>query len=330
VITLARSISIRHGVSDDGRWLTDRWAPQTLLTLGLDDVLYDEQSEFQRIQVVKTRDLGRLLILDGNLQAAEKDEHGYHELIVHPALCRQGANAGAATPSSQKGKRVLIIGGGDGGAAREALRHTDVEHVDLCDIDAKVIDAAREYLPSMWRTPDGRSLDDDPRFVVHIGDGVAFLEQSEADGLRWDLIVIDASDPVGPGTVLYSENFYGAIARCLTEAGAVTVQAGSWFYLPEVLQTAREGLSAHFPVVKPYQCFTAIYPGGFWNLVIATRGDDPLEVDEARANELSGTEFYDAESHRAAFALGPRARAVFAQDPPPLEEVGEIIEKLMG
>jgi spermidine synthase len=312
-------INLRHGISADGKWLTDKWAPHILWTIGLEETLFDKQSAFQRVQVVKTRGLGRMLILDGNLQAAEADEHGYHELITHPALCRKGAGAG--------GKRVLIIGGGDGGAAREALRHADVEKVDLCDIDGMVLDAAREMLPTMWCTPEGGSLDDDPRFEAHVLDGVKFLQETEQ---RWDLIVVDASDPIGPGTVLYSNEFYSALERCLTDTGAVTVQAGSWFYLPEVLQTVRKGLASVFGRVAAYQCFTAIYPGGFWNLCMATRGDDPLDVDEARAGAIEGTRFYDAAAHRAAFALGPRAAEILAEDPPPLDEVSRTVVTLMG
>jgi spermidine synthase len=312
-------IKISHGINADGSWLTDKWAPHILWSIGLEETLFDKQSDFQRVQVVNTRGLGRMLILDGNLQAAEADEHGYHEMIVHPALCRAGAGDGA--------KRVLIIGGGDGGAAREALRHPDVERVDLCDIDGMVLDAARELLPTMWCNPDGASLDDEPRFVAHVRDGVKFLQETDE---RWDLIVVDASDPIGPGTVLYSPEFYAAIERCLTTTGAVTVQSGSWFYLPEVLQTVRKGLSAVFDRVDAYSCFTAIYPGGFWNLCMATRGDDPLDVNVERADALTGTRSYDAAAHQAAFALGPRAREVFAKDPPSLEEVSLRVEVLMG
>jgi spermidine synthase len=179
----------------------------------------------------------------------------------------------------------------------------------------------------MWRAPNGGSLDDDPRFVAHVRDGVRYLEQTDE---RWDLIVVDASDPVGPGTALYSDRFYGAIRRCLTPTGAVSVQAGSWFYLPAVLQTVRKGLSAHFPVVEPLSCFTAIYPGGFWNIVVATPGDEPRDVDPQRATRLKGTQFYDAGAHRAAFAMGPRARAVFAEEPPSLDELRVTVEALMG
>lgn len=308
-----------QGLSSDRRWLTDAWAPDVMWTIGVSDVLLDTQSEFQRIQIIDTERLGRMLVLDGNLQCAEGDEAGYHELLVHVGLCRAGAGKG--------NKRVLIIGGGDGGSAREALRHADVERVDLVDIDANVMNAARELLPSLWRTPDGRSLDDDERFQAHAEDGLAFLEEGDA---AYDLIVVDASDPVGPGTVLYSKRFYSAIHKRLAPGGAVTVQAGSYWYLPTVLQRVNAGLAEVFPVVRVYQCFTAVYPGGVWNLAVATLGDDPTEVDGERAARLRGLSFYDESAHRGAFALPPVARRVLAEDAPPLQEVEASVRDLMA
>lgn len=308
-----------QGLSNDRRWLTDAWAPDVMWTIGVSDVLLDTQSEFQRIQVVETERLGRMLVLDGNLQCAEGDEAGYHELLVHVGLCRKGAAKGR--------KRVLIIGGGDGGSAREALRHADVERVDLVDIDQAVMNAARELLPSIWRTPDGRSLDDDERFCAHAEDGLAFLEEGES---RYDLIVVDASDPVGPGTVLYSKRFYSAIKRRLAKGGAVTVQAGSYWYLPAVLQRVNAGLGEVFPVVRVYQCFTAVYPGGVWNLAIATLGDDPTDVDGERVARLGGLSFYDVGAHKGAFALPPVARRVLSEDAPPLHDVEASVRELMA
>lgn len=308
-----------QGLSLDRRWLTDAWAPDVMWTIGVTDVLLDTQSEFQRIQVVDTGRLGRMLVLDGNVQCAEGDEAGYHELLVHVGLCRKGARKGE--------KRVLIIGGGDGGAAREALRHDDVIRVDLVDIDETVMNVARELLPSMWRTPDGRSLDDDERFRAHAEDGLTFLEEGDE---RYDLIVVDASDPVGPGTVLYSKRFYAAIQRRLAKGGAVTVQAGSYWYLPTVLRRVNAGLAAVFPVVRIYQCVTAVYPGGLWNLAIATLGDDPTEVDAERANQLSDLSFYDASVHESAFALPPVARRVLEEGAPALQEVEASVRELMA
>ena len=317
---------IRQGITDDGRWLIDSWAKGVRWGVELRETLLDEHSAFQHIQIFDTVELGRLLVLDGNLQCAERDEAGYHELIVHPGLCR----AGAVTPPG--GRRVLIIGGGDGGAAREALCHDDVSHVELVDIDARVIDACRELMPNVFCTPQSqhsgapRPLNDDPRFVRNCTDGVQFLE---ADGEGYDHIVVDASDPVGPGTVLYSDRFYSALRKRLRDGGAVSVQAGSWRYLPEVLQTVYTGLSRHFARVAAYQCHTEIYPGGTWNLVMATTGDAPDAVDAARADGLVGRAFYDAQVHQAAFILPPAARAVLAQPPPSLERLSERMHDVM-
>lgn len=295
------------------------WAPGIVWSVDVQKVLFDTRSEFQHIQVVDTAPLGRVLVLDGHVQCAEGDEAGYHELLVHVGLCRRG---GARGP-----RRVLIIGGGDGGSAREALRHRDVERVDLVDIDSAVMNAAREFLPSLWTLPDEEGpLDDDPRFVAHAEDGLAFLE--EASTADYDLIVVDASDPVGPGAVLYSPRFYAAIRRRLRRGGAVTVQAGSFQYLPAVLQLAHSGLRAHFEVVRAYECRTSVYPGGIWNLVVATGGDDPTVVDDARVRALTGLSYYDGATHRAAFVLPPAARSVLAEAPPPLREVQSHLREL--
>jgi len=319
-----------QGFSDDKKFFTDAWSTSILWTTAIREVLCHEQSAFQEVVVVDTVELGRMLVLDGNLQCAEKDEAAYHELIVHPALCRR-----AARPQNL---RVLIIGGGDGGAAREALRHPGVVHVDLVDIDAKVMEVSKTYLHQVWRKPDGSGpLDDDARLTLRAEDGVAFLEdiaERNVDDEKYDLVVVDASDPVGPGTVLYSDRFYGAIAKCLRDDGAVTVQSGSWFYLPEVLQTVFHGLGRHFANVRAYECFSAIYPGGIWNLCMATKDDaDMREVDHARVDALQqvgeGCAWYDAGIHAAAFALPPNAKKVLQQAPPSLEELSNAVQGMM-
>ncbi|CAN0562145.1 unnamed protein product, partial [Ectocarpus sp. 12 AP-2014] len=164
--------------------------------------------------------MGRMLVLDNALQCAERDEAGYHEYITHTALCRKGAAAGS-------GKRALIIGGGDGGAAREILRHDDVANVDLVDIDAEVMAASKKFIPGIWRHPTSSEdkyvpLDSDSRLTVRAEDGLAFLLDDSREG--YDVIVVDASDPVGPGAALYSDEFYASLRRRLKPKGAVAVQ----------------------------------------------------------------------------------------------------------
>ena len=306
----ADAVGVPHGepmdirpddLSPGGDAFTERWAPGTLHTFEVKAVLRDRVTPFQHLRVLDTVDLGRVMVLDVAVQVAERGEASYHELLVHPGLCRRGARRASD-------RRVLVIGGGDGGSAREALRHPDVAHVDLVDIDPEVTAAARDLLPTVWRRPDGAGpLDDDPRFHLHHADGLAFLA---AAGEPYDLVVVDATDPVGPGRVLFSEPFYEAVKARLRPEGAVAVQAGSWFALPEALRLAHAGLSAVFPRAAVYQCWSPVYPGGLWNLALGTFGDDPADVDADRASALAGLEWYDAAVHRAAFALPAAARRV--------------------
>ncbi|CAM9403303.1 unnamed protein product [Chrysoparadoxa australica] len=277
-----------------------------------------------------------MLVLDGALQCAEKDEAGYHELITHVAVCRKGISGGSR-------KRALIIGGGDGGAARELLRHDDVESVELIDIDGEVMKAAKEMLPSIWKHPGSSSegkyklMDDDPRFKIRVENGLDFVMQKATgasaggDG-GYDIIVVDASDPVGPGKALYSTDFYGALKKCLRPGGAVTVQGGSFVYLPLVFRVVHAGLSAVFPIVKAYSCHTQIYPGGVWNLHCATLGDDPAEVDEDKAEALAKDhqlKYYSAGVHRASFVLPPIAQAELRKPAPSLDECSTHLEGIM-
>ncbi|RMG17285.1 MAG: spermidine synthase [Deltaproteobacteria bacterium] len=293
---MAKPIEILpDALSPSGDWYTDSWQPGALLwSVHVRRVLRDEQTPYQRLRVLETESHGRMMVLDEAVQVAESDEACYHELLVHPGLCRRGASQGP--------KRVLVIGGGDGGAAREALRHPGVTHVDLVDIDPAVTRAARDFFPTLWVRPDGSGpLDDDPRFHLHHEDGLTFLKgQSEP----YDLIVVDSTDPVGPGEVLFSNAFYALVAEHTRPGGAAAVQGGSFWYLPEVLERATTGLAAAFGRAEPYVCWSDVYPGGLWNLVLATFGDDPAEVDRERAGALTGCRFYSAEVHPALFALG--------------------------
>jgi len=222
---------------------------------------------------------------------------------------------------------VLVVGGGDGGSAREALRHPDVGHVDFVDIDAEVLRASRELLPSIWRHPHSTAdqplaLEDDPRLNIRVMDGFEFLKDAEGEG--YDLIVVDASDPVGPGSALYTDSFYASLRARLRPGGAVSVQGGSFWYLPAVFRTVYHGLKSSFPVVKPYQCFTSVYPGGIWNLQVATLGDDPAEVDPEKVSAITGAplEWYTAHTHAAAFHLPPIAYAALEIPPAGMSAAG--------
>ncbi|CAM9194595.1 unnamed protein product, partial [Hapterophycus canaliculatus] len=319
----------KSGLSPDSRWITDPWDRGVLFSVKVDQILHDVRSKFQRVQVLETPAMGRMLVLDSALQCAERDEAGYHEYITHAALCRKGAAAGT-------GKRACIIGGGDGGAAREILRHDDFSVVDLVDIDAEVMAASKKFIPNIWRHPTSSGdhyvpLDSDPRLTVRAEDGVAFLSDDSQEG--YDLIVVDASDPIGPGAALYSDNFYALLRHRLKPKGAVAVQGGSFWYLPLVFRTVFHGLKKAFPEVRALQCFTAVYPGGLWNIQLATLGDDPQEVNLEKAKDLCARNelsFYSPEGHNAAFALPPVALRELAKPRPSLSDTSADLESIMA
>ncbi|KAJ8601797.1 hypothetical protein CTAYLR_006824 [Chrysophaeum taylorii] len=317
---VAPEISVpRCGVSRDGRFVSDSWLRGIVWSAEIKGVVRDVRSEFQHITVVDTVSLGRALILDGALQCAERDEAGYHEFLAHVPLLRRGA--------PRRELRVLIVGGGDGGVAREILRHPEVEHVTLVDIDRGVVDAARDLMPTLWPA----SLDADARLDVVFADGCEFVRASPDS--QYDLVVVDASDPIGPGVQLYAPAFYEALRRCLRPRGAVVAQAGSYWYLPRVFRTVYHGLkAAGFPVVMPYSCFSAVYPGGQWNLACATLGDDPRALDDENRAAAFATEhaldFYDPQAHVAAFALPPLARRELEKPRPTLADAAKDLEEI--
>jgi len=245
-------------------------------------------------------------------------------MIVHVPLSRKGASA-------SKDKHALVIGGGDGGAVREILRHSDVAQVTQVEIDPAVIQAAKDFLPSIWQHPyldtggQPAPLHIDPRLTVLNLDALQYL-QERADQKLYDLVIVDASDPIGPGKSLYTTEFYELLKSVLRPGGAVAVQGGSFFWFKGVFNTVYHQLNKVFPMVKPYQCFTAIYPGGVWNLQLATLGDDPQQVDVAKVNAIKtrATEhlqWYSAETHHAAFALPPNALKVLEDPPMTLEQL---------
>ena len=306
----------RCGLSGNGKWVSDSWLKGVVWSAELKQVLRDVESEFQRITVVDTVSLGRALILDGALQCAERDERGYHELLTHvPVLRRKGP---------KKDVRALIVGGGDGGIARELLKYDTVSQVHLVEIDSAVVDAAKELLPTMWPSKDDRLS------VIH-ADAAAFVKEDR----DYDVIIVDASDPIGPGVSLYTTEFYENLKDRLTRRrGAAVVQAGSFWYLPRVLRTVYNGLrSAGFHNVSPYTCFTAVYPGGQWNLVCATTtsGDDPRRPHRRRALRFcreNPLDFYDPDIHTAAFTLPPLARHELSKPPPSPDDVARDLDDI--
>jgi len=242
--------------------------------------LFSGKTPFQKIEIFENENFGRVLFLDGLVQTTEKDEFFYHEMLVHPALL-----------SHPEPKKILIIGGGDGGALKEVLRYP-VDEVWLVEIDAQVIEASKEFFP--WL---GSALQD-KRAKLVIGDGNDFIRET---GEKFDVILIDSSDPVGPATVLHQKSFYESIKKSLKPKGVVAAQAGPLLYHLEQHRAKYSFLKQLFRISRFYAGPVPTYPGGTWCYVFLSDEIDPLA--DIKKNPPSGLKHYNLEIHRAAFAL---------------------------
>lgn len=268
------------------------------LTLDVKNMLYSGRSDFQKIDVFETSEWGRVLILDGMVMLSEQDEFVYHEMIVHPAL--------SIHPNP---KNILIIGGGDGGTAREALQHPTVQKIDIIEIDPSVVKVCREYFPQVHRF-------DDARINLQHADGAAFLQESTT---AYDVIIIDGSDPVGPAKVLFSTEFFYACQQHLSHDGIFICQSESpWVekYRP-VIADMYQSLSILYSFVHPYLCAIPLYPTGLWSMMMASQTINPLSeasLDSvyARFDDIeSELNYFNPEIYRASFALPGFVKTLF-------------------
>lgn len=269
-------------------WYTEQHTDNVNFSLKVKEHLFSGQSEFQKLDILDTYEYGKLMTLDGLVMVTDKDEFVYHDMIVHVPM--------AVNPNI---KKVLVIGGGDGGTVRELMRYKTIEHVDMVEIDKLVCDAAREYFPAV-------SCDlDNPRVNLLYEDGVKFVEESKDS--TYDLIIIDSTDPIGPGEGLFSTAFYNNCNRILTEDGIVVNQNESVFYgeFQEAALKANSKLKKIFPAVKVYQANIPTYPSGYWLFGFASKKYDPIKDLDANAwNELGlKTKYYNTELHVGSFAL---------------------------
>ncbi len=254
------------------------------LSIKIKDVLCHYESDFQEIAVFETERLGRMLVLDNITMLTEFDEAAYHEMIVHVPLLVH-----------PKPSRVLVIGGGDGGTVREIVKHPHVEQVDVCEIDEEVVKACRKYLPSL------ASSFDDPRVRLHYEDGAAFVA---AHRDAYDVIIVDSTDPVGPGQILFQKPFYEDMKAGLREEGIAVTQCESMYFHGEVIRGVHGFARELFPRIGYYYTLVPTYPSGIIGFMFCSRRHDPLEnVAEERAAQLKDLKYYTPALHRAAFTL---------------------------
>ncbi len=268
-------------------WFTEKHTENVKLSIQVDRQLYSSQSEFQRIDIFSSKEFGRFLTLDGYMMLTQKDEFIYHEMMVHVPM--------AVHP---KVRKALVIGGGDGGTARELIRYPAIEQIDVVEIDEEVVSACRQYLP---QTACGF---DDERIHLFYEDGLKYVRRYED---TYDLILVDSTDPFGPGEGLFTKEFYGNCYKALKAEGIMVNQHESPFYPNDAvaMQRAHKRIVESFPISKVYQAHIPTYPSGHWLFGFASKRYHPLtDQDAARWKALElRTRYYNEQLHRGAFAL---------------------------
>jgi spermidine synthase len=264
------------------------------------EVLHQEETPFQKLMIMKNETFGVFLTLDGYVQLTEGDEFIYHDMICHPAF--------AVNPDI---RRVLIIGGGDGGTAREVARYSHIDVIDMVEIDEVICRLACKYLPQTAKV-----FTNEPRLKLMIGDGAAFVKQ--APDAAYDLILVDSTDPFGPGKGLFSKEFYANCNRVLTENGILINQHESAFYTEDArsLKLAHEKIAASFPVANIFGFNMPTYASGYWYFGFASKKLDPLIDAKHESWQEFGlkTRYYNADIHQAAFALPSYVKKLLQDD----------------
>lgn len=265
-------------------WFTEMQTNDMALSCRVKKTLHEETTPFQHLAVIDTEQFGRMLVLDNVIQTTVKDEFVYHEMITHVAL-----NTHAAP------KKVLIIGGGDGGAVREIVKHQSVEKVVHCEIDGAVIEASKKYLPEISCALDH------PKVEIVVDDGIKHVRENKKN---YDIIIVDSTDPVGPAEGLFSAAFYRDIFESLNEDGIFVAQTESPFFNRDLIPRLFKDISGIFPVTRLFLANVPTYPGGLWTFTMGSKKYDPLDVDVTKIPEMD-TKYYSAAIHRTCFVLPP-------------------------
>lgn len=261
-------------------------------------ILVQAKTDFQDVLLFENPTFGKVLVLDGIVQTTEADEFCYHEMLTHPPILAHGDI-----------RQVLIIGGGDGGILREVLRHKSVERATMVEIDGEVVRLCREHLPGL----NGGAFDD-PRAELIIGDGLDFVATTDR---QFDLIIVDSTDPVGPGEVLFTDKFYGDCATRLGERGILVTQNGVPFFQPEELTSTMARLRPLFADVGAYGVAVPTYVGGWMTLAWASNHPGHRQLDletltRRHAQAAFNTRYYSPALHMGCFALPVFAHRLMA------------------
>ena len=249
-------------------------------------VLFSDKSDFQKVEIFETdSQLGRVLTLDDLMMTTEGDEFHYHEMIAHIPMMHHKCP-----------KSVLVIGGGDGGTVREVLKHKTVERVVLCEIDGMVIDACKKYLPTI-----ACGLDD-PKVEICVADAIEYIKDKKNE---FDIVLIDSTDPMGPGEGLFTEEFYTNVKNSLKEGGIVAAQSESPVVNKEEIKKMYNLLKKVFPICSTYTSNIPTYPGGYWAWAFCSETVKPLSyfADDRYEDIVKSCKIYNKDYHNSRFAL---------------------------
>ena len=265
-----------------GFWYTEKQTENFGITMKINKTLHTEQTDCQYLEMAETAEWGNMLFLDGMVMTSEKDEFVYHEMVAHVPLFTH--------PNPEN---VLVVGGGDGGVIREVLKHPSVKKETLVDIDGKVIEYSKKFLPSI------ASGLEDARVDVIVGDGFMHIAESEN---KYDVIMVDSTEPVGPAVNLFTKGFYAGISRALKEDGIFVAQSDNPWFKADLIEQVQKDVKEIFPITKLYLANIPTYPSGLWAFTIGSKKYNPLEVSAERFHDID-TKYYTKELHNAAFVL---------------------------
>ncbi|MBU2703255.1 spermidine synthase [Sporomusaceae bacterium BoRhaA] len=265
-------------------WCSEHQTQDVQLSARIRSTLFSGKSEFQEVMVVDSFEFGRMLVLDGVFQTSIFDEFIYHEMIAHVPL--------HIHPNPRK---VLVIGGGDGGSVREIVKHPAVENVELVEIDGLVVEVSKKYLPEI----SSALIENHPKLRVNIGDGIQRMKAAKSE---YDVIIVDCSDPIGPGEGLFTYSFYQNVYKALKPDGLFVQQTESPFYHQPLIKKLHKDIQSLFPITELYLAQIPLYPGGLHSFTIGSKKYDSKSVNIEKILDLP-YRYYNKDVQQSCFIL---------------------------
>lgn len=272
-----------------GLWFTELQTEALAISLKIKQSLHSEKTDFQEIGVVDTYEYGRMLLLDGIVMTTDKDEFVYHEMITLPAL-----------NTHPNPKNILVIGGGDGGAIREIVKHPKVETATLVEIDGRVIETSKKFFPKISCALDN------PKVTVKVADGIKHIQENKN---KYDIIMVDSTDPIGPAVGLFAKDFYQGIYDALKEDGLFVAQTESPWVAEDFIKRIYDDVQSIFPITKLYIANVPTYPTGMWSFTMGSKKYDPEKIEKDSIIDTN-TKYYTPDIHFSAFQLPPFVRKI--------------------